>query len=273
MGITFSIKQFLDDRPTWWLVFIGLHLLGFLYFRFVHRLIFKNGEQSGGFAAVLTLVGMGFGQAYNRQMIKAAIALVLFSSYILVNRAGMMEEDISMWIFFGYYALVMVDAGWSASKAEKKRLIQNRNKQLQSKVKAILNYPDYQFAVDTNILMHEPDLLVYLLEKENMDLYMSMMVFSELDGLKKSENRITRQQAQLAFDVIEAFQRRNKLHILKTPKTEHIRKFGLGGSPDEKIIGTYLQGIKESEHKLMFLSNDKGARIIARNVGMPVVEL
>lgn len=82
-----------------------------------------------------------------------------------------------------------------------------------------------------------------------------------LNGIKKNNSSLTRHKAQVAFDVIEAFQRKRKLHILKTPKTAAIRKFGLSGSPDEKIIGTYL---KERE---------KGARIIARNVGMPVVEI
>lgn len=63
------------------------------------------------------------------------------------------------------------------------------------------------------------------------------------------------------------------MHILKTPKTVEIRKYGLGGSPDEKIIGTYLHELKNGQETLMFLSNDKGARILARNAGMPVVEM
>lgn len=40
-----------------------------------------------------------------------------------------------------------------------------------------------------------------------------------------------------------------------------------------KIIGTYLREIDKGKESLMFLSNDKGARIIARNVGMLIVEI
>lgn len=273
MGIGFSIRQFLDEPTTWWIAFVGLHLLGILYFGYVHGFLFRNRQQSGGFAAVLNLVGIGMGQAYNRQVVKGIIALLLFIVMIYVNKEKMYDEDKLVWIFLGFYILAMIDASWSATKAQKKLMIKSRNKQLQSKAKSLLKYPDHKFAVDTNILMHEPDLLVYLLENENMDLYMSMMVFNELDGLKKNDNPLTRKKAQIAFDVIEEFQRRKKLHILKTPKTDAIRKFGLSGSPDEKIIGTYLLEKQKEHDKLMFLSNDKGARIIARNVGMPVVEL
>ncbi|MEI3614109.1 hypothetical protein [Pseudogracilibacillus sp. SO30301A] len=72
---------------------------------------------------------------------------------------------------------------------------------------------------------------------------------------------------------MEEFQWRKKLYILKTPKTDDIRKFGLDSSTDEKIIETYLRELKNGRANLMFLSNDKGTRIIARNIGMAVVEL
>lgn len=61
--------------------------------------------------------------------------------------------------------------------------------------------------------MHESALLVYLLEHSSMDLYMSMMVFNELDGLKKNDNPETRQRAQFAFDVIEEYQREGNSHV------------------------------------------------------------
>ena len=90
-------------------------------------------------------------------------------------------------------------------------------KKLQGLHQKLLPYQkeNYEFAIDTNILMHEPDLLVYLLENEPVNLCMSMMVFSELDGLKKSNSIATSKRAQTAFDVIEAFQRANKIRIVK----------------------------------------------------------
>ena len=84
---------------------------------------------------------------------------------------------------------------------------------------------------------------------------------------------MTRQRAQLAFDVIEAYQRKNLLSIMKTPKSDVLQKFGLGHSPDDKIIGTYLNEYKNGRQNIIFLSNDKGARIIARNAGLPVAEM
>ena len=99
------------------------------------------------------------------------------------------------------------------------------------------------------------------------------LFFTE-ESSEKNDNVITRKKAQMAFDVIEEFQWRNKLHLLKTLKTDAIRKFGLSGSPDEKINGTYLRAIHSDKLNLMFLSNDnKGARIIVRNVGILVIEL
>lgn len=275
MGIAFILRDYTENLMFWYTAYIGLHLLFMVYFAKVHGLIFRNMRQDGGKAVVLNLIGVGLGQAYNRQLIKGIVFLVIFLASVIALRIELYTKDEYVWIFLGIYAILLIDAYRSSFKAERRSLIQSRTKELQTKSKALLQYRNqgHQFGVDTNILMHEPDLLVYLLEKESFDLYMSMMVFSELDGLKKNEDPVTRKKAQVAFDVIEEFQRRNKLYILKTPKTDDIRKYGLSGSPDEKIIGTYLRERDQGKEKLIFLSNDKGARIIARNVGMPVVEI
>lgn len=177
-------------------------------------------------------------------------------------------------LVFVLFVLSAIEAGRSTKKAARQAVIDSRRKEVEKKAKAILHVKemDYEFAVDTNILMHEPDLLLYLLEKSDLRLFMSMVVFTELDGLKKSENVVTRTQAQTAFDVIEEFQRRGKLELLQVPTNDELRKYGLGSSPDEKIIGTYMWARERHHPNLIFISNDKGARILARNAGMPIVE-
>lgn len=264
-----------DDTTMTILVFLGVPIVGALYFGYVHRFIFKNRERSHGAAFVSGLIATGLGQAYNGQVIKAAIFFAIQFIIIMAVNIKDTVSDTVVWIFIIFYIFTLIDAWRNVYKAERKTLVDRRMKEVKQKADIILQHKKTgkEFGVDTNILMHEPDLLVYMLDNYSLDLYMSMMVFNELDGLKNSSNRETRYNAQLAFDVIEAFQQRGKLHLLKTPKTVDIRKYSLSGSPDEKIIGTYLRERDNGKANLMFLSNDKGARILARNAGLPVVEL
>lgn len=254
-------------------MFIFVHLLLIVYFVKVHPLIFKKRTFNDTRALVLSLIGVGLGQAYNRQLAKSLVFFAVFSIMIFYYQLNR-DSSPAMWITFGLYILFAVEARYGTKKAARTAIIDSRNKEVEKKAKAILQYKEmnHEFAVDTNVFMHEPDLLLYLLAKSNLRLYMSMVVFSELDGLKKSDNVVTRTQAQTAFDVIEAFQRRGNLELLQVPKSDEIRKFGLGSSPDEKIIGTYLWAREHNHPNLVFISNDKGARILARNAGMPIVE-
>lgn len=272
MLISYLIRD-LDSRLSWWLVFITAHLLLIFYFAKVHPLIFKKRTYSDTRAIVFSLIGVGLGQAYNRQLVKSLVFFVIFALMIIIGQQNPDSKYI-MWAAFGLYIVFIIDAARGTKKAARTAIIDGRMKEVEKKAKAILQYKEmaHEFAVDTNILMHEPDLLLYLLETSDFRLFMSMVVFSELDGLKKNDDIVTRTKAQTAFDVIEEFQRRGKLKLLQVPKNDEIRKFGLGSSPDEKIIGTYLWEKVRNYPNLMFISNDKGARILARNAGMPIVE-
>ncbi|WP_040758424.1 PIN domain-containing protein [Sporosarcina newyorkensis] len=150
-----------------------------------------------------------------------------------------------------------------------------QKKQLQQRAELLTTYHEnnHQFAVDTNILMHDADLLIHLLSTNQIKLIVSSQVFKELDGLKTNKEKLTRMRAQLAFDVIEAYQRKGLLKLVQVPSYEKLQKLALSTSADEKIIATYLNEFKNGATSLLFLSNDKGARIIARNVGMPVAEV
>lgn len=275
MGISYLLKDYTEQFGLWITYYALIHAAGIFYFWKIHHKLFKS-RPIGLRAVILSLIGFGFGQAYNRQLVKAVIFAALIPITIFIQRNGLFfEENTIKNITVVAILLCLVDAGISAISGKRRAERQYRNKEVMKKAELVKKYSqgDHQFGVDTNILMHEPDLLVYLMEKENFNLNMSMMVFSELDGLKKNDNPITRKKAQLAFDIIEEFQQRGQLKMLKTPKTDDIRKYGLGGSPDEKIIGTYLRERDNGMPNLVFLSNDKGARIIARNVGMPVADI
>lgn len=128
------------------------------YFAFIHGLIFKNSRQDGGKAVVLNLIGIGIGQAYNRQFIKGIVFLAIFLISILGYRLELYSKDDYAWIFLPIYGITLIDAYRSAFKAERRSLIKSRTKELQKISKQLVSYRDqgYQFAVDTNILMHEP---------------------------------------------------------------------------------------------------------------------
>lgn len=277
MGLLFLIEDYTKGNTTlYFMYYIVLHSIGIFYFLKIHRKIFKK-HPSGGFAVFLSLVGMGYGQAYNRQYFKGLFFCISIGLSILGLRQEFMEINLAVcgYIFIGLLLVSVIDAGLG-SKSAQKRIKQSMQKQhFQARIDTVLqhNRNNQEFGVDTNILMHEPDLLVYLLEKESIPLNISMSVFNELEGLKKNENQLTRKRSQLAFDIIEEYQRKGQLKIIKTPSTEYLREKGLSGSPDDKIIGTYLMQFLSENQNIIFLSNDKGARIIARNVGLPVADI
>lgn len=276
MGITLLLREISESSTVHFLGLFGFHILGILYFGIIHAKMFGKMRKNGRTAVILNFIGFGFGQAYNRQMKKAFLFFaVIIVTIVIGGLLNATEENWFIWLVIALFGITLLDAYRGSFTAHHRAFVDDRLKNVKERAKTLIQYRDngHEFAVDTNILMHEPDLLVYLLENEAMELYMSMMVFNELDGLKKSSDTETRKRAQLAFDVIEEFQRENKLHLLKTPKTEEISQYGLSGSPDEKIIGTYLREIENGRDKLLFLSNDKGARILARNAGMPIAEV
>ena len=271
MGLFMLAGNLMDSTVTIWSLASALTILFMLYFGLVHWRIFKSWDRSGIFAVILGIVGVGLGQAYNRRMIKGFIFYIIFVIILYTGIFVFDNDEVFKWVFFLFYLFTLFEASRDVKKAE----IKYHHDDVRAKAKELLKYRDqgFEFAVDTNVLMHDIDVFTYLLEKKSIDLYVSMMVFRELDGLKKSENPETRKNAQRAFDCIEEFQQEGKLHLLKLPKKDEIKQYGLSGSPDDIIIGTYLREIKQEGRNLLSISNDKGARIIARTVDLPLVAL
>lgn len=158
-----------------------------------------------------------------------------------------------------------------------------KNEQQAKKLKqqlAVLKYRQLEpaikkgaaFSLDTNILMHEPLTLVAAFRDSHLQLYISKQVMKELDGLKNNEDPAVRKRAQVGFDILELYQKENRLTFLEIPNQHYLRKNKLTGGPDEKIIASCLQQIEQNK-PVVFLSNDKGARILARNVGVPLMEV
>lgn len=279
MGVNLLLKVIKEDLSFFgnyagmWFAMISLHILGILYFGFIHGFIFKEGPRRGGIAGLMSVIGVGIGQAYNRQVKKAIVYLCVYLISMFIFQQDVLNEILSGLVILGIVIFSMLDAGFWAAKLEERRQIKSRWNEIESSAPADYRENDYELAIDTNVFMDEPDLLAYLLEEESMDLYVSMMVFNELEDLKNNENPLTIQKAEIALDIIEDYLKEDRLYLLKTPNTHAIRKYRLGESAAEEIIGSYIQELETGRNKLLFLSNDKGARIIARSVDMPTAEM
>ncbi|EFU43846.1 PhoH family protein [Paenibacillus vortex V453] len=127
------------------------------------------------------------------------------------------------------------------------------------------------FGLDTNILMHYPTETFEILKKENI--VMSREVQKELDGLKNSSDKETSSNARRAFKAIEDAQRQGQsLTILPSVDFKTLTQLNLADTMDDRILAAYLQLHKQGK-PIYFLTNDRGAKITARNAGMPIVEI
>lgn len=147
-----------------------------------------------------------------------------------------------------------------------KRLRKLKNIKMQEKQykKQLMEYihKQYDIAVDTNFLMLFDELLLHILQRYSTKLYVSPITFQELEKLKTASDGQTIKRAQNAFDVIEEFQKHNRLYWTKNIKH--------GSSNDQRIVLSINEELKHGV-KLVFASHDKGARIIARSLSIPVL--
>lgn len=249
---------------------IALTVLAFLYFTFIHSKIFK-GRKIPFIAFILEALVYGMGFAYLRQPIIALISW--FGMYVFVFKL-IKNDDISTFlqliILVTIFAVPFLTLAFT-DKANLKSIRDRLSKESAAKTRGLISLAEQgaSFAIDTNILMHEPELLVKLVREKQPTIVMCKTVFKELDGLKKSHDRNTRFKAQQAFNVIETLQQVGCIDIGYFD--EFRSQFNLRG--DERIIATYIALKKTKYPDLVFISNDKGARIIAREANLPVVDL
>lgn len=108
-----------------------------------------------------------------------------------------------------------------------------------------------KISLDTNILIDNPDILF----DKSREFVISFTVIRELDKLKR--NADLKRAAQHAIKNIWFCYNEGTIEILNVPSS-------LGDSPDEKIVDD------TKNHGASMLSNDIGARIIAKAVGVDV---
>lgn len=127
---------------------------------------------------------------------------------------------------------------------------------------------DYSIGLDTNILLKFPNVIETL--SHIFPFFISKQVFSELDKQKTNED--IGHLSRNALKLIEELQLRGA-----NIETAHVDASFLDRqklnpqSPDEKIIGSYLQE-KNKGKNILFISEDRGARVIARQHGLRVID-
>ncbi|MGM0841381.1 MAG: PIN domain-containing protein [Bacillota bacterium] len=128
---------------------------------------------------------------------------------------------------------------------------------------------DYAMAYDTNILMKYPEMLSEVALTN--PIWLSDQVLEELDKHKTNEELSS--QARRATRMIEEAQIDGATIIRTQADKQYIKSKKLKwNDPDQLIIASYIKEQEESEKKLLFISEDRGARIVARQMGLDVLE-
>ena len=111
--------------------------------------------------------------------------------------------------------------------------------------------PNKKVSLDTNVLLDNPDIVF----DSSREFVIAFMVIRELDKLKRNPD--LKRAAQAAIKNIWSLYEDNKIEILDIPTN-------LDSSPDELIIQATLKA------DAMLLSNDIGARIIAKSQNVEI---
>jgi rRNA-processing protein FCF1 len=127
----------------------------------------------------------------------------------------------------------------------------------------------YHIGVDTNILLDFP--IILFLYKNISKLLISRKVYEELDRLKQSNDEVGK-KARYALKKLEDAQLSGIKFNLVSSDFAYLKSINLQpDTPDDVIIASYHKEHSINSKKVAFLSNDRGARIIARNTGMEVI--
>jgi len=137
----------------------------------------------------------------------------------------------------------------------------------------------YVFGFDTNILMDSPSILKYL-EEKNQTVYIARTVYDELDKKKKSHEYEPKSEQEKAARCREALRGIEKLingkgKILPQVNNHYIRSLGLEASfhaNDDKIVASYVKVKEEEEIKIVFITADRGARVVASTVQLEFLD-
>ena len=118
--------------------------------------------------------------------------------------------------------------------------------------------------LDTNSLMHMPELFELLDGKDTM-LIVPQMMLSELDGLKKDENEEVAYQAREAIRVIDAYSAFDWINLKEESNIDLLSSDLDPDNPDCRIISVALKYII---HKPILITDDTNMRNLAKSQGI-----
>ncbi|SES90269.1 PIN domain-containing protein [Oceanobacillus limi] len=254
-------------EPVLLVIYILSVLLFVNYYRVKQFTSIDNGK-----AGWLSAFVVGLGHVYSQKKTLGYILVILH--FVVYFSAINMEDRTLIYVWIGLTVLSVMHANMTASKMNDKLAKQSLQKLAVMKyrnLKASIK-PGTVIAPDTNILMHEQLTLVAAFRDSDLKLYISKQVMKELDGLKNNDSPGTRKSAQLGFDILEMYQEAGRVVFMEIPHHNYLKQRHLTGGPDEKIIASCLE-LLEKNVPIVFVSNDKGARILARNSKMPTLSI
>jgi|GEM_PF-4693773 hypothetical protein len=130
-------------------------------------------------------------------------------------------------------------------------------------------YEDCLIAFDTNVLLDSPDILPAAASVSPV--LISKQVLEEVDGKKK--DMVTSASAQRVSYFMDELQKQGRLAIVYY-KPEIMQRHDLNAhSADQRIIGAYIGAQQRFGKKVLFVSRDRLAKVLARDVGLEVYDI
>lgn len=129
----------------------------------------------------------------------------------------------------------------------------------------------YSFCADTNFFMECPD-VISLLKMEKV--LISRVAFNELDHGKSFKDDATEEEKEKAYKYRRGLEAMDDVGAEVAPEapSTYIKSKNLSFSNDDKIIASYLKHMEDTEENIIFLTLDRGARAVARTVGLPFAD-
>jgi len=128
---------------------------------------------------------------------------------------------------------------------------------------------EYVLAYDTNILLKYP--FLFSTYTKSNHILLAKQVFKELDKQKADEK--IGHQARKAISLIEQAQKEGANLNFSSASDSYTESKNLDpSSPDDRIIASYIYEAEKNDKKIIFISEDRGARIIAREAGLETID-
>lgn len=129
----------------------------------------------------------------------------------------------------------------------------------------------YILCPDTNFLMNASDVFPKLKHETVM---ISKQVYNELDNLKNSTFDAGKEQKRRSFEAREGLRALDLVQatIMEPPPASIFGTYHLSQSPDDRIIANYLHYRDSKNGKILFLTLDRGAKLVAKSAGLETVE-